>query len=444
MNNKLMAILVLWALGLLFLTFFVSRADFELVLAANAIVFAAYYLLLSQFQLTERIVFWLLFAGIAIRFISIFAFPLFSDDIYRFWWDGKLLNSGSSPFEHIPRYYIENGIFTEQFDIEIFHKLNSPDYYSVYPPVCQLVFAAAYWFFPKSIYGTAVFIKFILFCFELGTLFYLKQLGVKAKGLLIYALNPLIIIELCGNAHFEAAMIFFLAASLYYLNIRKIVAARPQVLLSSFFLALSISSKLLSLLFLPFLMKGLGWKNGLWYGLSVGVFSILFFFPYYDLNFIEHFTSSVALYFQRFEFNASVFYLFKLVGNAAYGYTPVLLISRLSSILLGVFFIYLFFGKKDFFIQAFFFFTFYLILQRAVHPWYLSTLLFLSVFVPWRFAMIWTGLIMLSYSHYLDNFYQEKYNWVLIEYLFLFGFMFYEYLAAKRQSKLESASSHVT
>ncbi len=451
MNTKLIVSSICWAFSLIMLSFATNRANFPLLIAEFSIAFASYLYLCKQNEVSKQNIAYLLWASILLRFVIVFAFPFFSDDIYRFWWDGKLITQGINPFDSVPSYFIDNQVFTNDFDKFIFTKLNSPDYYSVYPPVCQVVFTFSYWLSPKSIYGAAVVIKLCLFACEAGTIFLLKKiLGNLNKPkyfFLIYALNPLIIIELCGNAHFEAAMLFFFAACLFVLTkpnkqnnialetkhlLSRFFATQFQhisykkVILTAFFLALSVASKLLTLLFLPFIVKNLGLKKGLIFGVSTLFFLVLFFLPFYNATFFAHFNNSLNLYFQKFEFNASLYYVLRSIGKWYFGYSPTILISRVLASCTLLTLTYFFFKKGDFFRQIFFFFTCYIFFQSTVHPWYLSTLLLLSVFVPFRFGVIWSALIMLTYSHYWNNIYQENYWFIAFEYAILLGLIYLE------------------
>ena len=47
---------------------------------------------------------------------------------------------GLDPFTELPSYYIENGLHPELLNTQLFSKLNSPDYFSIYPPLAQFVF----------------------------------------------------------------------------------------------------------------------------------------------------------------------------------------------------------------------------------------------------------------------------------------------------------------
>ena len=404
----------LWAIALFVISFAVNRADFPLVIGTYTVAFVAYFYLCYDKNVEEKGIQHLIIFSVLIRGIIVFAFPFFSDDIYRFWWDGKLLAQGINPFAETPRYYIDNQLFTDDFSKSVFLKLNSPDYYSVYPPVCQAIFTLSYWLFPKSIYGAAIVIKGFIFLCEIGTISILKKLSSPKKTLL-YALNPLIIIELCGNAHFEGAMIFSFVACLYLLFDKENISTK-RFLAAAFLLALSVAAKLLTLIFLPLIFKKLGIQKGVVFSIAVAVFIAVLFFPFINTTFIVHFGESLNLYFQKFEFNASLYYIVRTIGKAYYGYAPTIQISYLLKIFTLAAVAYFFFKKGDFFQQAFLFFTCYLLFQSTVHPWYLSTLILLSVFVPFRYGILWSGVIMLSYIHYWNNQYQENYWLIALEY----------------------------
>ena len=223
------------------ISFYTQRHEFAILIATYAVFFLTYLVVLKNVKTNADLDFFLKI-GILLRGVAVFSFPYLSDDIYRFLWDGHLINLGQNPFSHPPQYYVDNQLFTERLTPELFSKMNSPQYYSVYPTVCQIVFTTATFLFPKSIYGATVVIKLFLFACEVGTLFLMKKMLVVSPtdrvtsshpisiatshpvsittniAPLIYALNPLIIIELIGNAHFEAAMIFFFIGAVFILK----------------------------------------------------------------------------------------------------------------------------------------------------------------------------------------------------------------------------------
>ncbi len=104
--------------------------------------------------------------------------PNLSDDIYRFVWDGRLLYQGYDPFAYLPSEIIrgEGDVAAKGIDQALFEQLNSPDYYTIYPPVNQAVFALAAWVSPTSVRGSAIVIRLVIFAAELLTLWLLMRL----------------------------------------------------------------------------------------------------------------------------------------------------------------------------------------------------------------------------------------------------------------------------
>ena len=59
----------------------------------------------------------------------------------------------------------------------------------------------------------------------------------------------------------------------------------------------------------------------------------------------------------------------------------------------------------------------YLFLATTIHPWYAILPLALSVFTKYRFTIVWTGLIWLTYINYNYAEYHENLWIVALEYL---------------------------
>ncbi len=455
--------------------FHTQRHEFAILFVTYAVFFATYLYVLKNTK-TEAELRFFLNTGVLLRLIAVFSFPLLSDDIYRFLWDGHLVNLGENPFNHPPQYFADNQLFNERLTPELFSKLNSPKYYSVYPSVCQAVFAFATYLFPKSIYGASIVIKLFLFACEGGTLFLMKKMVNPIDSLffqndknppiniapLIYALNPLIIIELIGNAHFEAAMIFFfiLAVFLLQYNFTKVSNSR-KVFSSAFAFALSIVSKMLPLMFLPLFLKRLGLKRSLIFWMMVVFFTFIFSFPIYNSLFISNIGQSLGLYFGNFEFNASIFYLWKALGFWQYGYN---IIHQITPYLTG--FVVLFILKKSFFeyfwrtklssgnfenfpnleltpqSNSIFFndcllvVSLYFACATTVHPWYAALPLACSVFTNWRFPIVWTFFIFLTYAGYTEGSskHTENIPLLVIEYIFVYFFFVFEWFQKRKKA----------
>ncbi|MFY0064797.1 hypothetical protein ABTP66_19480, partial [Acinetobacter baumannii] len=81
----------------------------------------------------------------------------------------------------------------------------------------------------SSITASIIIIKiFISIVDVVGIIFLyklLKKNNLNEKLIILYALNPIIIIEGAGNAHFEVVQAAFIFISLYYLYVKKITVA---------------------------------------------------------------------------------------------------------------------------------------------------------------------------------------------------------------------------
>jgi alpha-1,6-mannosyltransferase len=456
--------------------YFIDRHNFIHLITAYSLLFVAYFYVVKKkiggFETLQKLnnsqtssqsslyfslnsFHFLLFTALILRGVLIFSMPNLSEDIYRFIWDGRLIHLGINPFNHKPSYFIENQLFSETLTPQLFQQLNSKDYFTVYPPVCQAVFAMAVWLFPTSIYGSMVVIKGFLFLCDMGTIYLMLKMLKDSKKALIYALNPLIIIELCGNAHFEAAMIFFFLLAIFILKKGKTETQRsgnfksyPNVkvsVASAFFLALSVASKMLPLIFLPFFIKRMGLKNAFLYFIGVSFFLVLLFSPLYNAVFINNIKTSLNLYFQKFEFNASVYYVYSTIETARLGFNPILNISKvLMGVVLGSIAILIILDlllkpkiqnlksektdsfSESFFEKCLFAISIYFLCAAIVHPWYAALPLAISVFTRFRYIMVWTSLLPFTYIHYSYAKPTENF-WVIgVEYFIVISFFIFE------------------
>ncbi len=414
-----LCLLAVWMFVLTaYLGYGLERTDTFLLMGGYGLLFAAYIYVLRQSHSEGQVRFFVLL-GILLRLALVFAFPNLSDDIYRFVWDGRLIINGLNPFDQLPSQYIAEATQVPGLTQELFEKLNSPDYYTIYPPVAQAIFAMACYLAPESVAGSALIMKIVLLAAETGTLFLLMRLlahfELPASRVLIYALNPLMIIEICGNLHFEGLMVFFLILAFYGLRQNKMAQAALAM-------ALSIASKLLPLLFFPLLIRRLGWKRAFLFFTLTGLLVLLFFAPLLNTIFINNFGASLNLYFRQFEFNAGLYYLLRDIGKDYSGQNLIRYIGpALGALTALVVLLKALFERRDTWeslpAAALFASTVYLVFATTVHPWYLALPLVWSLFTKWRYPLIWTGLIFLTYAGYGQKGYEVPYGFITLEYL---------------------------
>lgn len=404
---------VFLALGITATVVVPEQSDFYQILGLVTLSFLAYFAIVKT-KVGESDLKFLLFIGIVIRLGLIVVFPNLSDDIYRFIWDGYLLQQGINPFEYLPTALQDQ----DNRLAELYPLLNSPNYFSIYPPICQVVFFVSA--FSDELMISSIVIKSIFFLTELGSLYLfirlLDLLEMDRNSVLLYWLNPLIIIELLGNLHFEAIMIFFVLLFLVALKANKMVQAGMAF-------SAAVSVKLLPLMFGPFLLKYLIEKKK-WFvfgAVSIGLLLLLFTPFLLDGN-LGRMMTSVDLYFQKFEFNASVYYVLRMLGIWITGYNQIAVIGPFLSLMTLGLIVWLAYKneKLDFhtMIQLFFMaFCTYLFLGTTVHPWYLALPLALNVFLNYRFIIIWSYVVFFSYSSYGDQIMINNSLFIFAEYL---------------------------
>ena len=400
----------------------------------------------------EKVNFWFL-AGVALLFRLLFigAIPNLSQDFYRFIWDGRMIAAGFNPYLYLPENLIELGTAPIAQAKELFDGMGalSASHFTNYPPLNQLLFAIAGILSGKSIIGAVVILRMIIILADIGVLYFGRKLLINLKlpesRIFLYLLNPFIIIEVTGNLHFEGVMVFFLVWSLYLLQQKKWIG-------SAIIFACSVLLKLVPLLFLPvffgyFMYKKenihvavndskLGFAKLFGFYLIIGITLVLGFLPILSSVFIENFMASISLWFQKFEFNASFYYIVRWVGFQSRGYNIIETAGKaLPLVTIGILAGLSFFRKNNSFeklVTAMLFgFTAYLFLSTTVHPWYLAIPLMLSLFTTYKYLMVWSFVVILSYAAYTSDGFQENLWLVALEYIIVIGVFIKELLGRK-------------
>ena len=377
------------------------------------------------------------------RAVFILAIPNLSQDFYRFIWDGRMLLEGINPYLYTPESFMNNGSFPIVQAKELYQGMGSlnASHFTNYPPLHQLPFIIAALFSGHSILGSAIVFRLIIIAADYGILIFgkrlLKQFNLSVKHIFWYILNPFIIIELTGNLHFEGIMVFFLVWALYLIHTGKWQWA-------ALVFGLSISVKLIPLLFLPLFFKyfkndsnsKIDFKRLISFYLIVGITSIVLFLPFFNLEFIENYTKTVALWFNNFEFNASIYYVVREIGYLFRGYNEIAIIGKILSVIILLIVLILSLQKnlsdiKILIRHMLIAFTIYLFLSTTVHPWYVTTLLALGIFTNYKYPIVWTAVIILSYLSYLGINKADKSEnlWIIaLEYVIVYGFFIGELL----------------
>jgi len=150
----------------------------------------------------------------------------FSDDLYRYLFEGELLLNGFNPF-------IETAA-SSPIASEWAEKVNHPTISSIYPPLAMA------WFQLIALTGSVLGAQALTAAMDLVTIGVLRH--VRERAAWVWAVHPLAIVESAGSAHLEPVGVALAAVAL--------LGA------SGFFTALAAGVKVLPVLWLP---RARGW-----------------------------------------------------------------------------------------------------------------------------------------------------------------------------------------
>ena len=402
-----------------------------------SLLFICYYLVLKQPKISEQ---HLTYLAVGLRLVFLAALPNLSQDFYRFIWDGRLILAGLNPYLTNP-----DTLLISQPDLfpqmkALFDGMGplSASHYSNYPPIHQLPFIIAAMVSKHSILGAVVTLRLLLIAADLGLLFFgkklLSKLQIPTRNIYWYILNPLVIIELTGNLHFEGLMLFFFIMALYYVHCKKWH-------LAALTMAFSIAVKLVPILSLPLFLTQLGWKKSIRFYLSIGVVFTLLFLPFLSGNFYENYSATIGLWFSKFEFNASFYYLIKWVlettANVTLIHTMGLVVASYLVLHTSYFLLRNNTPTTTLIHRILWILSGYFLISTTVHPWYIVSLLLLTVFTNYKFARVWSFTLIFSYFAYNQFSVDETWYMLCLEYIPVISVLVWELYHQNSAQKLK-------
>lgn len=183
------------------------------------------------------------------RLSILFAPPYLSDDIYRYIWDGRVQAAGINPYRYVPA----DASLSQLRDDAIYPKINRRDYaHTIYPPVAQMI----YWLTTRMS-ERVVWMKVIMVACEALALYALTALlasfGQPRERILLCAWHPLLIWEIAGSGHVDAAALAFICLAL-------LARRRERETATGVWLACAVLVKLYPIVLLPALYRRWSWK----------------------------------------------------------------------------------------------------------------------------------------------------------------------------------------
>ena len=377
--------------------------------------------------------------AVLFRLGLIFQPPFYSDDLYRYLWDGHVQAAGHlNPYRYAPADPAVAGL-----RIDALARVNHPEIPTLYPPVAQIFFAAV-----AALGGSVPLLKSLLVLCDLAGIqvirAMLRRVGANEGRVALYAWSPLVVAEVAGNGHIDV-----LAVLLFFLGIHLIIEARWRV--STTVLGLAVGAKLVPLaafpalarrvparywwfapavmlgITLPYLGAGSSLGLGLWeyagrWRHNDSLFAIL-------LGGLEAAHPTQAL-------KTAIFWLQQRLGDSDAiqvlyrSVYPVYLARWCAAALWGALALEVFRRRLPPVRGSFILIAAALLLSPTVHPWYVLWIVPFLALRPEPAWVLFTGLVPLSYL--IGSSSVTEVTIRIIEYLPLFVLLLLQALRARR------------
>jgi alpha-1,6-mannosyltransferase len=187
--------------------------------------------------------------AVLFRLAILFEPPRLSDDVYRYVWDGRVQAAGINPYRYVPA----DPALARLRDQRIYEHVNRRDFApTIYPPLAQMIFFAA-----TRVSESVVWMKIVMVLFEAVALWAVARLlasfDLPRRRVLLAAWHPLLVWEIAGGAHLDAALVCFVCLAL-------LARRRGRDTLAGFLLACAALTKLFPVVLAPALYRPRGWK----------------------------------------------------------------------------------------------------------------------------------------------------------------------------------------
>ena len=310
--------------------------------------------------------------ALAARLLVLPSAPSLSEDVYRYLWDGRLVSEGVNPYPHAP-----DDPALERFHDGLRRHLNHADVPTIYPPAAQLLFGAVARVEPSPLaWKLAMLSLEIPLWIALGSL--LRRRGLPPERLLVFAWNPLVIIESYGSGHLDLVLAAFLTLGLALAEARRPLSA-------GFSFALAALTKYTALFLVPFYLRRREFKLLA----AAAAAAVILFLPFAGAG--RSLWAGLAAYLAHWEYNGALYGILRAAtrsdDSARLILAGALLVATLA----------ISFRARSAVGAAAALWTAYLLLSPTVFPWYLVPLIALLPIVPDAGLLAFSGLVALSY-----------------------------------------------
>lgn len=240
-------------------------------LAAGIFYFVTLFLL--EKTTDRRAAFWLILAAALVFRLQLLPLPpVLSDDLHRYRWEARMQAAGWNPYAVRPDDPRLAALREEDWE-----KVSGRGIPSIYPPLTELVFRAAWPLVDGVPLRTSlVLLKLPFLAADLAVMallaWWIDASGGRNYQLAVYAWNPLVIVEFAASGHLDPLVLLAVLASVLALLKRRHV-------LATLLLTAGALIKAFPVLLLPLWLRHQGWPRTApmyrgaaraWWGLAAG------------------------------------------------------------------------------------------------------------------------------------------------------------------------------
>lgn len=247
-----------------------------------------------------RLVWTIVVFSAAYRLVLLPSLPILETDFYRYLWDGRVLLHGANPYWYTPAQVEEardaavpGGAADDLWHLAqqteavrtIFDRIhaNQRGVPTVYPPLAQVVFAAAALATPAEapLWVHVLVLKAVLVAFDLATLgmlvALLRALRLPTSWCVAYGWCPLVMKEFANSGHLDAIAVFLTTGAALLLTRRAgcVSDRSSRATAAMALLGLAVLAKSYPVVLLPVVTAYLLARFRLWAVLPLGAFAVV-------------------------------------------------------------------------------------------------------------------------------------------------------------------------
>jgi hypothetical protein len=146
--------------------------------------------------------------------------PTLSDDLWRYLWEGRVVVAGHDPYALAPAA----PELAALRDALVHPRVNHPSIAAIYPPLAQVGFALVAWVHGGvGAWKAWVLLHDLALCVALA--WWCTRRGGSPWDALVYAWNPLVIVEYAGSGHHDPTGLLWMVLALAWARGRPVASA---------------------------------------------------------------------------------------------------------------------------------------------------------------------------------------------------------------------------